>query len=66
MAAVTEKQVLSAAMLSVFQEKRLTVYFMCLEESELSFNKYIYLFATSENLIKHFKQKHLINYKEED
>jgi len=66
MTTVTEKQMLSVAMLSVFQKKRLTVYFMCLKELELSFNKYIYLFTTSENLIKHFKQKHLINYKEED
>jgi hypothetical protein len=50
-----EKQALSAAMLSVFQEKRPTICFLCLEERNLPFHKHIYSFASPGDLSKHFK-----------
>jgi hypothetical protein len=62
-AAAAEKQALSAAMLAVFQEKRPIVCFMCLGEPGLPFNKRVYSFASPGDLTKHFKRKHLANYK---
>jgi hypothetical protein len=62
-AAAAEKQALSTAMLSVYQEKRPTVCFMCLGEPGLLFNKRVYSFASPGDLSKHFKQKHLANYR---
>jgi hypothetical protein len=63
-AADAEKQALRAAMLSVFQEKRPTICFLCLGERGLSFHKRIYAFASPGDLTKHFKQKHLANREE--
>jgi hypothetical protein len=60
-AAAVEKQVLSAAMLSVYKEKRPTIYFVCLGERTLELNKRVYSFASSGDLSKHFKWKHLSN-----
>lgn len=60
-----EKQTLSVTMLLVFKKKRLTICFLCLEKKNLLFKKQVYLFAHLKNLTKHFKQKHLINYKED-
>jgi len=63
MAAAAEKQTLSAAMLSVFKEKRPTICFLCLGEENLSFEKRVYSFARPGDLTKHFKRKHLANHK---
>jgi hypothetical protein len=65
-AAAAEKQALSAAMLAVFQEKRPTVCFMCLGEPGLPFSKRVYSFTSPGDLTKHFKQKHLANYRTGD
>ena len=58
-AAEAEKQALTAAMLSVFKEKRPTICFMCLGENYLPFQKRVYSFASPGDLTKHFKRKHL-------
>jgi len=63
MAAAAEKQTLSAAMLSVFKEKRPTICFLCLGEENLPFEKRVYSFARPGDLTKHFKRKHLANHK---
>ncbi|KAI9761350.1 MAG: hypothetical protein M1840_001974 [Geoglossum simile] len=60
-AADAEKQVLSAAMLLVFTEKRPTICFVCLREASLLFKKRVYSFASPGDLTKHFKRKHLSN-----
>lgn len=60
-AAAVEKQVLSAAMLSVYKEKRPTICFVYLGERTLELNKRVYSFASSGDLSKHFKRKHLSN-----
>jgi hypothetical protein len=54
-AADAEKQALSAAMLLVFTEKRLTICFVYLGEASLPFEKCVYLFASLRDLTKHFK-----------
>ena len=61
LAANAEEQALSAAMLSVFTEKRPTICFICLGRQNLPFNKRIYAFASPGDLTKHFKRKHLSN-----
>lgn len=61
-----EKQVLSAAMLSVFKEKRPTVCFLCLGDQSLPLEKRIYAFARPGDLTKLFKRKHLANIREAD
>lgn len=61
MAARAEEQALSAAMLSVFTEKRPTVCFICVARKNLPFNKRTYAFASPGDLTKHFKRKHLSN-----
>jgi hypothetical protein len=62
-AAEAKKQALSAAMLSVFTEKRPTICFLCLGEQSLPFEKRTKSFASPEDLTKHFKRKHLSNIK---
>ncbi|KAI9768522.1 MAG: hypothetical protein M1839_004011 [Geoglossum umbratile] len=57
----TKKQVLSAAMLSVYKENRPTICFVCLEKRTLELSKCAYSFASSEDQSKHFKWKHLSN-----
>jgi hypothetical protein len=52
-AAEAEKQALNAAILSVFKEERLTVYFICLSEGLIK------SFSRPGDLSKHFKRKHL-------
>jgi hypothetical protein len=59
-AAEAEKQALDAAMLSVFNEKRLAVCFLCLGE------KLIKSFASPGDLSKHFKRKHLWHIRDKD
>ncbi|KAH8663686.1 hypothetical protein BGZ60DRAFT_565713 [Tricladium varicosporioides] len=65
-AAKTEKQALSDAMLLVFTEKRTTTCFLCLGEQNLPFKKRTYKFASPGDLTKHFKRKHLAHIKEGD
>ncbi|KAI9863864.1 MAG: hypothetical protein M1813_003516 [Trichoglossum hirsutum] len=60
-AADTEKQALSTAILLVFTEKRLIICFVYLEEASLLFEKRMYSFASLGDLTKHFKRKHLSN-----
>jgi Protein of unknown function (DUF3435) len=62
-AAAAKKQALSAAMLSVFQDKRPTICFLYLGEQSLSFEKRVKSFASPGDLTKHFKRKHLANCK---
>ncbi|KAH8671752.1 hypothetical protein BGZ60DRAFT_405856 [Tricladium varicosporioides] len=66
LAADAEKQALSNATLLVFKEKRSTVCFVCLGEGSLPFEKRVYSFASSGDLTKHFKRKHLANIREGD
>jgi hypothetical protein len=61
-----KKQALSAAMLLVFTEKRPTICFVCLREASLLFEKRVYSFASSGDLTRHFKQKHLSNIRRGD
>jgi hypothetical protein len=65
-AAEAEKQALSDAILLVFIKKRTTNCFLCLGEQSLRFEKHTYKFASSGDLIKHFKRKHLAHIKEGD
>jgi hypothetical protein len=65
-AADTEKQALSAAMLLVFTEERPTICFICLGEASLPFEKCVYSFTSPGDLTKHFKQKHLSNIRRGD
>ncbi|KAH0552930.1 hypothetical protein GP486_006872, partial [Trichoglossum hirsutum] len=65
-AADTEKQALSAAMLLVFMETKSTICFVCLGEASLPFKKRVYSFASPGDLTKHFKQKHLSNIRRGD
>lgn len=65
-AAAAEKQALSAAMLSLFADKRPTICFLCLGKQSLRFKKRVKAFASSGDLTKHFKRKHLFNIREED
>ncbi|CAG8982679.1 hypothetical protein HYALB_00000958 [Hymenoscyphus albidus] len=60
-AAEAKKRALSAAMLSVYTEKRPTICFVCLGEEGLLFEKRVYSFASPGDLTKHFKRKHLSN-----
>jgi hypothetical protein len=55
------KQALSAAMLSVFKERRPTVYFRCLGDISLPLEKHIYRFAKLGDPTKPFKRRHLGN-----
>lgn len=64
MAARAEEQALSAAMLSVFTEKRPLICFVCLGQKSLPFEKRVYAFASLGDLTKHFKRKHLSQIKE--
>jgi hypothetical protein len=54
-----DEQVLNEAMLSVFQEKRLKICFICLGRQGLLLHKRVYSFATLGDLTKYFKRKHL-------
>jgi hypothetical protein len=54
-----DEQALNEAMLSVFQEKRPTICFICLGRQGLPLQKRVYAFATPGDLTKHFKRKHL-------
>jgi hypothetical protein len=58
-AARAEDQALSAAMLSVFTEKRPLTCFVCLGRRSLPFEDRVYAFASPGDLTKHFKRKHL-------
>lgn len=64
MAAIAEEQALSAAMLSVFTEKRPLICFVCLGRKSLPIEKRVYAFASPGDLTKHFKRKHLSQIKE--
>ena len=61
-----EKQALSAAMLAVYQQAIPTICFMCLGEPGMPFSKRLYSFASPGDLTKHFKRKHLANYRTGD
>jgi hypothetical protein len=61
-ATAAKKQALSAAMLSVFKDKRPTICFLCLREQSLSFEKRVKSFASPGDLTKYFKRKYLSNY----
>jgi hypothetical protein len=63
-AADPDEQALNEAMLSVFQEKRLKIWFICLGRRGLLLHKRVYSFASLGDLTKHFKQKHLTKLKE--
>lgn len=65
-AADVEKQAISAAMVRVFKEERPTICFICLGEESLPFEKRVYAFASPGDLTKHFKRKHLSQFKEGD
>src|SRR5256885_776687 len=54
---------LEAAKVSVYKEKRLTIYFICLGNEKSPIEKRIYSFHTLGDLSKHFKQRHLIKIK---
>jgi hypothetical protein len=58
-AADPDEQALNEAMLSVFQEKRPTICFICLGRRGLPVHKRVYSFASPGDLSKHFKRKHL-------
>lgn len=63
-AAEAKKQALSNAMLLMFTEKRIIICFLCLKKQSLLFKKCTFKFVSLEDLIKHFKQKHLTHIKE--
>jgi hypothetical protein len=65
-AARAEEQVLRAAMLSVFTEKRPRECFVCLARISLPVDKRVFKFKTPGDLTKHFKRKHLSKIKEEE
>ncbi|XTI90390.1 hypothetical protein V2W45_1241739, partial [Cenococcum geophilum] len=44
---------------SLYKEKRLKIYFICLRNKKLIISKRIYRFHTLTTLIKHFRQAHL-------
>ncbi|XTI94934.1 hypothetical protein V2W45_1256531, partial [Cenococcum geophilum] len=50
---------LESVKLSLFKEKRLKIYFICLRNQKLLISKRIYRFYTLTALIKHFQQAHL-------
>jgi hypothetical protein len=56
-------QAFNAAMLSVYQEERPTICFLCLGKQNLPMSKRIQSFSTPGNLSKHFQRKHLSNLK---
>jgi hypothetical protein len=56
-------QAFSIAMLSVYQEERPTICFLCLGNQNLPMSKRIQSFSTPGNLSKHFQRKHLSNLK---
>ena len=56
-----EQQQLDEAMVSVFQEKRPTIYFLCLAKKKLALDKRVYHFVTLGDLSKHFRYRHLEN-----
>ncbi|KAI9860342.1 MAG: hypothetical protein M1813_006231 [Trichoglossum hirsutum] len=60
MATDIEKQVLSAAMLLVFTEKRPTICFVCLGEASLPFEKRVYSFATLGDLTKPSMERRIL------
>jgi hypothetical protein len=56
-------QAFNVAMLSVYQEERPTICFLCLGNQNLPMSKRIQPFSTPGNLSKHFQWKHLSNLK---
>jgi hypothetical protein len=56
-------QAFNVAMLSVYQEERPTICFLCLGNQNLPMSKRIQSFSTPGNLSKHFQRKHLSNLK---
>ncbi|XTI93424.1 hypothetical protein V2W45_1472785 [Cenococcum geophilum] len=50
---------LESVKLSLYKEKRLKIYFICLGNQKLLISKRIYRFYTLTTLIKHFQQAHL-------
>ena len=61
-----EQQQLEEAMLSVFQEKRPTICFLCLGKKKLALDKRVYRFGTAGDLSKHFRRRHLENIRDDD
>jgi hypothetical protein len=62
-AAEAKKQALGAALLLVFKRKRSTVCFLYLGEGPYRLKSAFKLFANPGDLSKHFKRKHLANFK---
>jgi hypothetical protein len=59
-------EALEAAKLSVYQEKRPTICFLCLGNEGLLIGDRIYSFSSSTDLGRHFKRKHLRHMKSDD
>ncbi|KAF2181412.1 hypothetical protein K469DRAFT_589529, partial [Zopfia rhizophila CBS 207.26] len=55
---------LEAAKVSVYKEKRLRIYFICLSNKKLPVKQRVYLFSSLSDLSKYFTRKYLTHIKE--